>query len=228
MCEGVWKREQQKPKVTQSKRQEEDSSRVTEQSAYFLRQARARSLFKRGINPGYITNPELNQQWSIIENDRYKLGRSTQASVPEGDDRGNTISLLQNHISAKVFTFTHCTFSCFFFKLADTCAFNHWLNPFYFHVICITKFWSATDGEGVTRRGEWQARSKQTVRQTEAARKHGKGRLTNCFCPLWEGAARHGLVWALTFSRVKSDPRRRRGRRKGDEERVRGMEKGKN
>lgn len=60
--------------------------------------------------------------------------------------------------------------------------------------------------------------SRQTVRQTEAARKHGKGRLTNCFCPLWEGAARHGLVWALTFRRVKSDPRRR------EEEMKRGWE----
>lgn len=74
-CVRVWKREKQKLKVTQSKWQEEDRSGVTEQSAYFLRRACARSLFKRGINPGYITNPELNQQWSIIENDRYKLGR---------------------------------------------------------------------------------------------------------------------------------------------------------
>lgn len=70
---------------------------------------------------------------------------------------------------------------------------------------------TANEGtEGMT--GRRQA-GRQTVRRTdgrtEAARKHGKGRLTNCFCPLWEGAARHGLVWALTFRRVKSDPRRR-------------------
>lgn len=92
--------------MTLSKWQEEDSSSITEQSAYSLKQACARSLFKRGINPGYITNPELNQQWSIIENDRYKLGCFIQASAPEEDDRAHTISLLQNHIAAKLLTFT--------------------------------------------------------------------------------------------------------------------------
>lgn len=73
------------------------------------------------------------------------------------------------------------------------------------------------------RRGGWQGTGKQADsqsvrqagRQTEAARKHGKGRLTNCFCSLWKGAARHGLVWALTFRRVNSDPRRKGGRREG-------------
>jgi len=62
--------------------------------------------------------------------------------------------------------------------------------------VCTTKLQKATDSErreeGVT--GFWQEAGRQTVRQTEAARKHGKERLTNCFCPLWEGAARHGLV----------------------------------
>lgn len=108
-CVGACKREKEKLKVTEPKWQEEDSSSLTEQSAYFLRQACARSLFKRRINPGYITNPELNQQWSFIENDRYKLGCFIQASAPEKDDGVNTISLLQKHIGAKSFTFTHCT-----------------------------------------------------------------------------------------------------------------------
>lgn len=50
--------------------------------------------------------------------------------------------------------------------------------------------------------------------KTDAARKHGKGKLTNCFCPLREGAARHGLVWARTFRRVKSDPARQEEEKK--------------
>lgn len=102
--------------MTQSKWQEEDRSSITEQSAYFLRQACARSLFKRGINPGYITNPELNQQWSVIENDRYKLGCVIQASAPADDDGVHKISLLQNHLQLPGALF------CF---LTDTCAFNH-------------------------------------------------------------------------------------------------------
>lgn len=83
-----------------------------------------------------------------------------------------------------------------------------------------SKLWPATDSGWGER---WMARHRgagrqsvsQSGRQTEAARKHGKGRLTNCFCSLRKGAARHGLVWALTFRRVKSDPRRKGGRREG-------------
>lgn len=44
----------------------EASSSITGQSACILRKSCARSLFKRGINAGYITNPDLKQQWRWV------------------------------------------------------------------------------------------------------------------------------------------------------------------
>lgn len=124
------------------------------------------------------------------------------------------LSLLKkkSHTSRKCyFSFTDSTAAC---RIALPWICSVWLHA---HLRQTMTEWQEEGGDRFV--------SRQTVRQTEAARKHGKGRLTNCFCPLWEGAARHGLVWALTFRRVKSDPRRRKGIRKGDEERVWGMEK---
>lgn len=80
--------------------------------------------------------------------------------------------------------------------------------------VCTTEPRAATDStwreEAGPQKHWWGG---QADRQ-DAARKHGKGRLTNCFCSLWEGAARHGLVWARTFRRVKSDPARQEEEKK--------------
>lgn len=47
-------------------RSREASSSITGQSACILRKSCARSLFKREINPGYITNPDLKRQWCRV------------------------------------------------------------------------------------------------------------------------------------------------------------------
>lgn len=57
---------------------------VRGQSACILRESCARSLFKRGINPGYITNPDLNgSDAGSVSQDCCFL----QACAPQEDSR---------------------------------------------------------------------------------------------------------------------------------------------
>lgn len=61
-----WERETSEEEIkepeTEREKAGEAGSSVTEQSACILRKSCARSLLKRGIHPGYITNPDLKWQ----------------------------------------------------------------------------------------------------------------------------------------------------------------------
>lgn len=92
----------------------------------------------------------------------------------------------------------------YFPQLADTCAFNHWLNPFYFHMICITKFWSATDSEWVTKRGDDRLEASRQSGRPKQPENMGKEDLLTVFVPCGRVQPDMDLfeLWRLVGSRV--------------------------